>query len=171
MPNKFILVGGTVIMFLLLTSCAVPKYDEKLDNQITELQQSIDSGLGEIEGYSLFYEQSVKRADLSKAELEKLRVKCDFKYNYKFYNNTEVNISIILIRISVTPSIPQGPVNAINKIQDEFQSVKDSHASHEPCLRSAEFALWRKRLTADFIPLYNYLLQSKVGISDSTKAN
>lgn len=152
---------------LLLTSCAVPSYDEKMDNQVSQLQISMDSGLGDIEERSLFYEQSIKNNATSKENVEKLKKQCTYETNYKFYTDTESSINSLLVRISVTPNIPQGPVNAIVAMRKNFQSLREMHASHQPCLKSFNFEVKRTQLNGDFYPIYNYLLQTKVGTSES----
>lgn len=169
MPHKHSALGLPffITVTILLTSCAVPPYDEKMDNQVTELQQSMDSGLGEIEGYSFFYEQLSKNANAGKDAIEAARKKCSYESNYKFYNDTEASINTLLVRISVTPSVPQGPVNSITSIQKDFLSLRDMHATHIPCLKSVNFTVKRKQLTGDFYPIYSYLLQTKVGVSES----
>ncbi|MRS92131.1 hypothetical protein GJV04_19105 [Enterobacteriaceae bacterium RIT714] len=155
---------------VFLTSCAVPAYDEKMDNQLTELQQSMDAGLGAIQGYSLFYERLSKNTAAGKLALEKAREKCGFESSYSFYNDTEARINTLLVRLSVTPDVPQGPVNALTSLQKNFISLKDMHASHQPCLNSVNFIVKRKQLRGDFYPLYSYLLQTKVGVPDSQSA-
>ncbi|WP_348957580.1 hypothetical protein ABFV38_16235 [Enterobacter cloacae complex sp. Mu1197] len=156
----------TCLVFTL-TSCAIPPYDEKMDEQLTNLQLSMDTSLGEIEGASFFYEQSIRNNATSKENIEKLKKQCSYEVNYNRYSDINAKINYLVMRLSVTPNIPQGPINAMVAMQKNFKSLQEMHATHQPCLKSVNFAEKRMQLNGDFYPIYSYLLQTKVGTTES----